>query len=38
MILNRPAETTVAEAVPLLAELVEDEEPRYVGGPVDQGR
>jgi putative transcriptional regulator len=37
VILNRPAETTVAEAVPPLAELVEDEEPVYVGGPVDQG-
>ena len=35
LILNRPAETTVAEAVPGLSPLVDDEAP-FVGGPVDQ--
>jgi putative transcriptional regulator len=37
VVLNRPAETTVAEAVPPLADLVDDDEPVYVGGPVEQG-
>jgi putative transcriptional regulator len=36
LILNRPAETTVAEAVPGLSPLVDDEAPVFVGGPVDQ--
>jgi putative transcriptional regulator len=36
VILNRPAETTVAEAVPGLVPLVDDTAPVYVGGPVDQ--
>jgi putative transcriptional regulator len=36
VVLNRPAETTVADAVPGLAPLVEDDAPVYVGGPVDQ--
>ena len=34
LVLNRPAETTVAEAAPDLEQLVQDEEPLYVGGPV----
>jgi putative transcriptional regulator len=37
LVLNRPAETTVSDAVPPLAHLVEDDEPVYVGGPVEQG-
>ena len=37
LVLNRPAETTVSEAVPPLGELVEEREPVYVGGPVEQG-
>jgi putative transcriptional regulator len=36
VILNRPAEATVAEAVPPLAGLVDSEAPVFVGGPVDQ--
>ena len=36
LVLNRPSETEVAEAVPQLEELVEDDDPVYVGGPVDQ--
>lgn len=36
LVLNRPAEATVAEAVPGLAPLVDDDEPVFVGGPVDQ--
>lgn len=36
LVLNRPAETTVVEAVPGLAPLVGDEAPVFVGGPVDQ--
>lgn len=34
VILNRPSETTVAEAVPQLDAVVDSEEPVYVGGPV----
>ena len=34
VVLNRPSETAVAEAVPELAELAGDDEPIYVGGPV----
>ena len=34
VVLNRPSETPVAEAVPELASLAGDEEPLYVGGPV----
>lgn len=34
LVLNRPSETTVAEAVPQLAALVEPEDDVYVGGPV----
>jgi putative transcriptional regulator len=34
LVLNRPAATTVGEAVPDLAWLAGDEEPVYVGGPV----
>lgn len=34
VILNRPLETGVAEAVPALADLVEPEEPLFQGGPV----
>jgi putative transcriptional regulator len=37
IVLNRVAETTVAEAVPQLAPLVEDTEPVHVGGPVEPG-
>lgn len=37
LVLNRPAETTVEEALPPLAELVESGDPVYVGGPVEQG-
>ena len=36
LVLNRPAETTVTEAVPGLAPLVPDDAPVFVGGPVDQ--
>jgi putative transcriptional regulator len=36
LVLNRPAETTVVEAVPGLSPLVDAETPVYVGGPVDQ--
>jgi putative transcriptional regulator len=36
LVLNRPADTTVSEAVPGLAPLVDDEAPVFVGGPVDQ--
>ena len=36
LVLNRPAEATVAEAVPGLAPLVDDHAPVFVGGPVDQ--
>ena len=35
LVLNRPAETTVAEAVPALAPLVEDDEVVWSGGPVE---
>lgn len=34
VVLNRPSETAVAEAVPELAPLAGDAEPVYVGGPV----
>ena len=34
LVLNRPAESTVGEAVPDLSWLAGDEEPVYVGGPV----
>lgn len=34
VVLNRPSETPVAEAVPDLADLVEDSAPVHVGGPV----
>jgi len=36
LVLNRRSATPVAEAVPALAPLVEDEELVYVGGPVQQ--
>jgi putative transcriptional regulator len=36
VILNRPATITVSEAVPDLVELTGDDEPVYVGGPVQQ--
>jgi putative transcriptional regulator len=35
LVLNRPSETLVSEAVPPLQELVGDGEPVYVGGPVE---
>lgn len=34
VVLNRPSETTVAEAVPQLEDVVEGIEPVFVGGPV----
>jgi putative transcriptional regulator len=34
LVLNRPASSTVAEAVPDLAWLADEDEPVYVGGPV----
>lgn len=34
LVLNRPAELTVGESAPELEELVEADEPVYVGGPV----
>jgi putative transcriptional regulator len=34
LVLNRPSETTVGEAVPELEELVDREEPLFIGGPV----
>ena len=37
LVLNRPATVTVEEAVPMLAELVDDEELVRVGGPVEPG-
>ncbi len=37
LVLNRAAETTVGEAVPQLAPLVDDDEPVHVGGPVEPG-
>ncbi len=37
VILNRSLEVPVSEAVPALAELVEDAEPIFAGGPVEPG-
>ena len=34
LVLNRPSETTVGEAVPQLEELVDPEEQLFIGGPV----
>jgi len=34
LVLNRPAPVTVADAVPALGDVVGEEEPVYVGGPV----
>lgn len=34
LVLNRPSETTVAEAVPELGEVVDDGDEVYIGGPV----
>jgi putative transcriptional regulator len=34
VVLNRPAETSVAEAAPQLEQAIDDSEPMYVGGPV----
>jgi putative transcriptional regulator len=34
LVLNRPSETTVGESVPQLLELVDGDEPLYIGGPV----
>jgi putative transcriptional regulator len=36
LVLNRPSETLVSEAVPPLEGLVAENEPVYVGGPVEQ--
>ncbi len=35
IVLNRPSETLVADAVPPLREIVDEDEPVYVGGPVE---
>ena len=37
VVLNRPSETAVAEAVPALAELAEADQPVRIGGPVGEG-
>ena len=37
LVLNRPTETSVADAVPELSSIAGDEEPIYVGGPVSTG-
>jgi putative transcriptional regulator len=34
VVLNRPSEVTVGEAVPALEQVVQEQEPVYVGGPV----
>jgi putative transcriptional regulator len=34
LVLNRPSETTVGEAVPDLSTLVDSDEPLFIGGPV----
>jgi putative transcriptional regulator len=34
LVLNRPAETTVADAVPQLEELLDPDQPIFLGGPV----
>jgi putative transcriptional regulator len=34
LVLNRPSETSVGDAVPELDELVDPDEPLYIGGPV----
>ena len=34
LVLNRPSETTVGDAVPEIEELVDPDEPLYIGGPV----
>jgi putative transcriptional regulator len=34
LVLNRPSETSVGEAVPQLEELVDSEQPLFIGGPV----
>lgn len=34
LVLNRPSETTVAEAVPELEELIDSEQSLFIGGPV----
>ncbi|HEY0517309.1 MAG TPA: YqgE/AlgH family protein [Solirubrobacteraceae bacterium] len=37
LVLNRPSSATVMEAVPQLGALVDEEDPVYVGGPVQPG-
>jgi len=34
LVLNRPAEATVSETVPQLEEIIDPDEPVYIGGPV----
>jgi putative transcriptional regulator len=34
LVLNRPSETSIGEAVPELEELLDPEEPLFIGGPV----
>ncbi len=36
VVLNRPSETTAGEAVPQLSQLVDDDDPVLIGGPVQQ--
>ena len=36
LVLNRPSETTVGEAVSELSELVDSDDPLFIGGPVQQ--
>jgi putative transcriptional regulator len=37
IVLNRPSEAAVSDAVPQLEELAQPDEPLYVGGPVESG-
>ncbi len=36
LVLNRPSETTVGDAVPVLAEVADSGQPVYIGGPVQE--
>jgi putative transcriptional regulator len=37
LVLNRPSQTTVGEALDELTDLLDEEEPVFVGGPVEEG-
>jgi putative transcriptional regulator len=37
LVLNRPSAATIGEAVPQLEEMMDEDEPVYVGGPVQPG-